>query len=722
MYSENNMESQKKILEQGLFNLKMDFNQVSPELIEQLAQQISELYALTYDELALLSKTPERISFQTIVQPLVDISIYKTKAENLCTFPEQTSPDEHIRQASEKAVRQLSEIKITCEQREDVFQSFRLYEQGAYRQEKDHLDPEQCRYFERIMRAYRRNGLYIHDAAVKETILDIKQKISKLSISFEHAVDEENTSFLMSAQELDGLPDSWFTKEREHQAGIYTVTLKYPDLFPVLDYATNRDTRKKIFEAYESRCEQENLPILKEILILRNNLAKILGYKTHADFAIEVGLAKNEATAKSFLNDLNTRFTPLLKDNLTDLTNFARAKEKDDTLQLELSDIRYYQRLREEEICSINMKQIAEYFPLQTVISGTLKIYEQLLGLKFIEQENTSIWHSDVQYFDVYNYDSAADSVQDKIGGFYLDLHPREGKYGHAAAFMMRARCDISHLTGNSGDKQLALSAIVCNFPKNENVNFADVVTFFHEFGHVMHFTCSDTKLAALHADFTETDFVEAPSQMLENWCYQPAALKILSSHYQTRQPLPQEIAEQLAKKEKLHAGYRYKRQLVFGLFDLNIHSMPHEELEQLDLKNYFNQLRADILMLPKSGGCFPASFGHLISEYDAGYYGYLMSETYSTDMFVNIFEKDPLSAENGARYRQCILKPGATLDGFEMLENFLGRAPTTDAFMSKNGLSSVNTYAGLGFFDQSTGESRAKRQCVEDAAVGHGL
>lgn len=702
----------------ALFHTRLDFSSVTVESIQQLLARIKQLYTETYDQVAALLSSAEKINFSTAVQPLINLAIYIQKAQTLCNFPMNIHTDETVREASTNAATEMEKLVIECGQREDVFQVLHQYEVGAYQDEKSQLHPEHNRYFEHAMRDYKRNGLYISDSATKARVRDIKQKISALSIQFEHNIGEDNTSFIMSASELAGLPSDWFTKEREVSPGRYKVTLKYPDLFPILDHAKDRDTRKKIFTAYESRCEAENLPILKTILELKNELAQLLGYKTHAAYVAEIRMVGNSQIVETFLNDMNQRFTPLLEKNLKDLTDFARAKEHDDTLQLEISDMRYYMRLREEAMCTINMEEIKDYFPQEKVINGTLSIYEKLLGLKFIERANSNAWHPDVKYYDAYNCDTVSGALGEKIGGFYLDLHPRDGKYSHAEAVVLQAGCDISHLSGISANREPCISAMVCNFPKNENLPFDDVVTFFHEFGHVMHFTCCKTQLLDHRAETTETDFVEAPSQMLENWCYEPDILRILSAHSQTQEPLPQAIAMQLKNQDKIHAGYVNKRQLNYGCFDFNVHNMSGEELRNLDLKHYGNQLRADILQLPTAEGCFPASFDHLVGGYDAGYYGYLLSKTYATDMFASVFQQDPLSTANGMRYRQCILEPGASKDGMEMIVNFLGRKPEITAFLRYYGLSDVTVNrkrSRTGLFDNATTEDTESKKFHRD-------
>jgi len=672
-------------LKSDLFNASLkELANTTTESIQKRLSQIKTLNRMTYDSIAGLS--PEEINFSTVIQPLIDLSIYTQIPNTLCTFPMQAHTEKEVRDASAEAIEELEKLDIECEQREDVFKIFAYYESQIYPTEESDLDLEDSRYVGQIANAYKRNGLYVTDNLKKERIKEIKNTLTELCTQFDKNVNEENTSFEMTKDELVGMPEDWFTAERETSSGQYKVTLKYPDVFPILDNVSCRPTREKIFTAFNSRCEKENLPILKQILELRAELASLLGYKTHAECAAEERMARDAKTIQTFLDDMNERFTPLLKDNLEGLTDFARKKENDENFILCTHDVRYYSRLREEAHFNIDMHEIKKYFATEKVIKGTLEIYAKLLGLEFIKNENYPSWHKEVVTFDVLDKQSG-----ENLGYFNLDLHPREGKYGHAAVFTHLQGSDISHLTEIDNDRSPNVLAMLCNFPKEGSISFDDATTFFHEFGHVMHFMCSKAKLVSNHADQIETDFVEAPSQMLENWCFEPKALNLLSEHPETHEPLPQHIAEKMHGKDIMHAGYFYKRQLVFGNFDFLVHNMTCEEIKTLDLKTFAQELQHKILQLPISpDDCFPASFGHIVGGYDVGYYGYMMSLTYAADMFATIFKKDPMSAESGMKYRREILEPGSSEDADVLLEQFLGRAPNMDAFLEDLGLNKL--------------------------------
>lgn len=682
-----------KKLQKEIYSIPLDFKLLNVDFIDQLTKKIINLYAATYDYIASFQKNSESIHFEKVVQPLIDLEMVTSKAESLCTFPSRVHPDEKIRNASEQSEVALSTTKIDCAQRTDVFKVLQLYEKSSYLTEKDQLDHENKRYFTHLMREYKRNGLNIEDKHTKQKIIDLKKQIKDLCLKAEANIRGEKTQFFYTKAELTGLPESWFTKEREDkEKGKYKVTLQYPDYYPVLNYVKNREIRKEIYTAFNTRCLKENIPLLKEIFKLRQELAVSLGYKTHADFAAEVRMAKTPQKIRQFLDEMQQNFKPLFQERLKKLTTLAKEAEKDEKITLHNYDVNYYNRILKEKELNINIEEFDSYFSLDKVIDGIFKIYEKMLGLQFSEKTTDNKWHSDVKLFEVHNYDHKAQTKGEKIGEFYLDLHPRPGKYSHAAAFNLVAGAETAYLTElDAKPRQLPKASMVCNFPKNGGyLSFdEDVITFFHEFGHIMHYLCTKTKLASSHAFATEIDFLEAPSQMLENWCYDHRVLKLLSAHPSTGKAIPEEMVNQLRKMKIANELIENIRQLVLSNFDYYVHSLSAEELEKLDIQKTFRSIQQEIRnpIISEPTECFASSFAHIVSEYDVAYYGYMMSNTYAADMFVNKFKQDPLSPVTGAEYRKFILEPGAKYDGLDLLKNFLGRLPTVDAYVESYGM-----------------------------------
>jgi len=666
-------------LQQNLYAVPLDFSSLTAEKIKAYLDQINATTKATSDAVA----SATDLSFATVIQPQINLEIAQQAAVAMVRVSMFIHPDKAVREASSAAVEELEKFSIEQAQRQDVYAVFNKYLQTKYAAEASQLTLEETRYIEETNIEYKRSGLSSASAETCKQVTKIKQRLSELETKFQDNVNNVNTSFEYRKADLLGLPEDWFSEERLVRDDVYRVTLKYPDVFPILDYCKNRVVRAKISTELHSRCAAENLPLLLEALQLRQQLAAILGYANYANYASELRMVKSAANIGQFISDMNNRFEPLLKENLHDLTAFARTVEGDQQFALKLHDMRYYMKLREKQLCDVDHKSIAEYFNVDKITSGTLDIYQSILGLKF-EQYSTNItWHKDVQFYRV------RDAITNEmLGDFALDLYPRDGKYNHAAVFDLAHGCELVNFTGQHNTKQGHACVMVCNFPKNEGVSFDEVSTFFHEFGHMMHQICSSTQLCAYNGLSTETDFVEAPSQMLENWCYDPRVLQKLSAHKTTGMPIPQAMVQKIWDAERLHAGYFNRRQVMYATLDFTLHNFSGDQLKHLDLRQVEKQIFENILGLPHDDQlCIAAGFDHIIGGYAVGYYGYMYSNVIALDMFATKFAHNPLDPAAGKAYRKYILEPGSTKDGDQLVRDFLGREPKLDAFLAHCGL-----------------------------------
>jgi len=368
-----------------------------------------------------------------------------------------------------------------------------------------------------------------------------------------------------------------------------------------------------------------------------------------------------------FLNKLNKRLTPLLESDLKNYQSYTKDK-------IEQWDIPYYYRLHNETSCDINLEEVREYFPCDIVTKGLLETYQELLSLTFTEIKTDNIWHKTVQLYEVTEATKLTEEKKKVLGYFYLDLYPRDGKYSHA--------CCSNIMSGNIDNPSVV--AMICNFTQDAPLSFGEVVTFFHEFGHVMHRICSKTLLLQNDPSGTERDFIEAPSQMLEEFCYEPIILKKMSKHIKTGEPLSDDLIMKIRKQKPINNGYYYKRQLMFALFDMKVHTeklkvplgqAAREFMEQIMLHNVPPEIN------------WAAQFAHISRGYQAGYYGYIWSEVYARDMFHTHFKKNPLDKVKGMLYREKILKPGSSKDAKDLLIDFLGREPSEEEFLKDLGL-----------------------------------
>jgi metallopeptidase MepB len=674
----------------------------------------------------------QHASFESVILPMALDENMQTLQAHILGFYQSVSTNQELRDASTEAEKLMDDYGIEASMREDVFELV-----DAALKKGDKLDPESQRLLEKEHKSFVRNGLNIPAGPKRDRFKEIKKRLSQLGIVFSKNLNEEKGGLWLTSEELAGVPQDVLSLLKK-ESGKYFLTFKYPDLFPTLKYATNAAIRRKVFIANENKCNQ-NVPLFKEAITLRDEAARLLGYPNHAAFRIEDKMAKTPKTVDDFLSDLRSR---LSDGGLAEIEVLKKMKQEDLKSRGEdydgryyLWDHRFYDRMMEEKDYQLDQQLISEYFPLQTTIRGMLQIFEEIFGLVFVEvvgEDRDSIspsgkgddivWHEEVQVFSVWDDDGEGSGF---VGYLYVDLFPREGKYGHAANFNLQPG-----FIQKNGTRRYPATALVCNFSKPTAkkpslLKHDEVTTLFHELGHGIHDLVSRTTYSRFHGTATVRDFVEAPSQMLENWCWTPAQLKALSKHYSTlsddyyaawqdaagkgsakpSEQIPDDLISNLIKTKNMNGALFNLRQLHFGIFDMTIHEpKDHKTIEDMKISETYNWLRKDISKLDgpevfgegDGWGNGQATFGHLMGGYDAGYYGYLSSQVYSTDMFYSVFKKDPMNPKEGRRYRHTVLEKGGSQDEMTTLIDFLGREPKTDAFYEDLGLTK-GTQSGAG-------------------------
>jgi len=633
-----------------------------------------------YDYVVAVHRRGTAPTFANTLQVLADYDSQAYALHSMSTFPKDVSPDKAMRDASTEASNKLNKFGVECSMRLDVFESIKRFADTS-----PSLEPEQQRLLERTLRDYRRNGMDLADEQ-RDQVKAIKEQLANLGTQYATNSNEENCTLHFTSAELVGVPDD-FLESHKHadKAGTYTVNLKYPDYNGIMRNCKVSETRKKMEFEYNNRNNPENAYLLEEMIVLRDQQAQILGYKTHAHYVLETRMAKSPEVVMPFLSDLSDKLGPLWAQEEQSLLGYKQklceemGEEFDN--KINMWDLNILRNIETKERYTVDHEEIKQYFPLEFVTTQLLQIYQELLGLRFTEVPDPQAWHEDVRLFRVHD-DTAEGPL---VGEFYLDMHPREGKYSHAACFGLQPGC-----VAPDGKWQVPVAAGVMNFTKPTAaapslLQHQEVVTFFHEFGHVMHQLCSKAKYSDFAGTSVERDFVEAPSQMLENWCWTSEGLARLSGHYEdTSNKLPDELIEKLVASKVANAGGLNKRQLVLGLFDQKIHSMAKANTAA-ELAGVTDRILG-LEMTP--GTNMAASFGHLAGGYDAQYYGYMWSDVFSADMFESRFQKEGIfNLEVGKAYRECILAPGGTQDAADMLRNFLGRDPIQEPFLRSLGL-----------------------------------
>ncbi len=583
-------------------------------------------------------------------------------------------PDSVVREAAQAAVHRIEEANIAMEYDRrlwDVVQAFS--ERG------EHLDGPDEKLMRDTLRDMRRMGFALSDsdfAQLKTNITELKQ----LETKFESAINEWEDSIVVTREQLAGLPERYIAGLKR-EGGKYRVALEYPDLFPFLRMADDDAARRELATKNLLKGGRENLERLARMIELRQANARLLGYATHAEYVAEPRMVKTGIAATEFIERIMRKLSPAARAELIELIETKKKHRGIATrAPIHFHEMAYFSYKLLRERFGVDEEKVKEYFPLQHVVEGMLRMYQEVLGVRFTRVEGAKLWHEDAVLYQVTDGER-------NCGHFALDLYPRSGKYGHAAAFPV-----ILGRATRDGEQVEGFVTLVCNFPKNTSESPSllahdEVETLLHEFGHVMHALLSSGKWQRQNGFGVPLDFVEALSQLFEEWAWDPRVLARLSAHYQTGAPMPDEMQKSLIAARHHMDATHYLQQASRALYDLRIHSQPTDA--PVDAQGLADQDRAmklefETIEIPESS-LFPAGWGHM-SDYDAGYYSYLWSKVYALDMYTR-FAPDPLSPEVGADYRTQVLAPGAQRDALDLVRSFLGREPSDAPFLKALGI-----------------------------------
>lgn len=587
-------------------------------------------------------------------------------------FLSYVSTDKKFRDAANDLQMQISQYMVDVATRRDVYKAIREYTDTNPR-----LDPVQAKLVKEMLIGFKNSGMDLNDADLEKFKALNKEKAEYI-IKFDKNIQEYKDPLAVTQEQLQGLGEDYIKKLSKTDDGKYLVTLDYPDYVPFMQNADDEQARKELEFKFNRRGGQENVELLEKTLTLRREIARLLGYKNHAELRLEDRMAKNPKTVMAFLKDLQKKLKPLGKKEDKEMIAYKNSKTGKNSRTLYSWESGYWSNKFRKENLELDSEKIKEYFPSQVVIDGMLDLFGGVFGITF-EPVDIPVWHPDVKAF----------KIKDKASGelvayFYMDLYPREGKYKHAACFGL-----VEGEEKQDGTYQIPFVAIVANLNKPSGdtpslLKHSEVETLFHEFGHVLHNALTKAKYSAFSGTSVSWDFVEAPSQMLERWAWDPQVLKKISKHYKTGESLPDDLIKRMIAAKNFGAGGMYLRQDFFAQYDMTLHTADTTP----DTTKLYFELTKKIRGLPLTKGTIPqASFGHIMGGYDAGYYGYLWSEVIAEDFFGEFKKNGIFNPETGLKFRREILEKGGTLDEEKMVENFLGRPADNKPFLKSIGL-----------------------------------
>jgi len=589
------------------------------------------------------------------------------------------SPDAPLRTAAQEAIVQIQDFLVdNVSNNKKLYNAFKEYAEGDVAKRED-LTEEQRYYLTETMKDYRRGGLDLPDEQ-RTKIAKLEKELGKLSQDFSKNISDDNRTIAVPLEGLQGLEQDFIATLKRNDAGEYLLGVDYPTNSNVMENCTVQETRKKLYHAFNNRAYPANEGILKTIIAKRDELAKLLGFASFAHLNLDDKMVGVPERAEQFLDDLIVRVSAKEQQEFDQLVALLP-----DSVTLNADgkmnpwDSAFTKATYKKKNYSIDERKIAEYFPMAETVEGLLDIYRQFLGIDFVQAPISNLWHDEVKLVQVYNQDQSV-----LHGYLLLDLHPRDNKYSHACEMGI---IPAVHHEGHAHPPALAL--VIANFPKPTEIKpslltRSDVQTFFHEFGHALHALLGRTNIASFSGTSVKRDFVELPSQMLEEWLWDADVLKQVSRHYKTGEPLPDDIINNIFKLKHFDSGHRVQRQAYLAKASLAYYKSGAVKDVHGVMQGLHNEIIANYAFAP-NGHMF-ASFGHLMG-YGAGYYSYLWSQVFALDMFNDIKKGGLLNAEIGRKYIKDVIGKGGSKDPNDLLVAFLGREPNQEAFFADLGI-----------------------------------
>ena len=585
-------------------------------------------------------------SVERVLDAWDDTSTMLEDAFGAISLLNSVHPDKDVREACDDALILESSFLTEAFQREAFYERVRRVEPHTIAQRELKKD---------LLEAFEDSGVSL-EPEKRQRFKEISDRLTELGQEFARNIRENATRLTFTPEECRGLPQSWLDRVPRDENGDYVAGFDYPDYVPFLMNAHDEDARRRYWTANTLRGTDRNLAVLDEIVALRKEIADLYGVPSFAHYVTKRRMVESPDAVSRFLDEVRSVVT---EAEIRDLGQLAELKAEIAGVPVEQAriqrwDVAYYRERLRARRYAIDQEQLRDYFPSAATVRWMLDVSEHLYGVRF-ESATVPVWHSDVFYLDVLDAESGA-----LIGGIYLDLYPRDGKYKHAAAWPVRG---VSRRTGRK-----PISVLVTNFNR-EGLTHDEVETLLHEFGHVLHGVLSDTWYSEHAGTSVQRDFVEAPSQMYEEWASRMESLSLMGN------AIDPSLVERLVRAKKFGAGIDYGRQLLYASFDMALSSEnPGRAID------VWSRMEGATPMGYVEDTQFPGTFEHIASGYAAGYYGYMWAKVIALDL-VSAFGADLMNSETGRRFREMILSRGSEEPARDLVERFLGRPVASDAF-----------------------------------------
>ncbi len=652
---------------------------------EHFLPAISKLIAETKAEIDEITSNSEAPIFKNTVEALENTGEQLDRATSIFFNLNSAETNDEIQKIAQEVSPMLTEFSNDMLLNETLFEKIKT----VYNQKDSlNLSEEQHMLLDKKYKAFSRNGANLSEEK-KTQLRKIDAELSKLKLSFGENVLAETNKFelhITNEKDLSGLPEGVIeaaaqTAEEKGKEG-WVFTLDYPSYVPFMTYADNRELRKKLAIAFGAKGFHndalDNQQNVLQIANLRHQRANLLGYNSHAHFVLEERMAETPEKVKSFLNELLEKAKPAAQKEFDELTAFA--KELDGIDHLEKWDGAYYSEKLKQKLFNLDDEKLKPYFELKNVINGVFTVAEKLYGLHFEEVQNIDKYHADVKTYEV------KDDEGELVAIFYADFHPRAGKRNGAWMTSYKPQ------QIRDGKNERPHISIVCNFTKPTAskpslLTFNEVTTLFHEFGHALHGMLANTHYPSLSGTSVYWDFVELPSQILENWCYEKETLELFATHYKTGEVIPMEYVEKIKESATFLEGMATLRQLSFGMLDMAWHGQDPSGIK--DVKAFEVAAFDDTQLYPDvKENCMSTSFSHIFQGgYSAGYYSYKWAEVLDADAFALFKQEGIFNKKVADRFKGFVLSQGGTMDPMELYIKFRGQKPDPEALLKRAGL-----------------------------------